>query len=91
MLCKYLIELLLFLYSRIWFGFQEEVTSGNKDTVSESFRPYFERLIEILISKGQLPINENVFTSEDKELFRAYRSDILDTMVSNQDKFQSKI
>ncbi len=47
----------------------------------ELFRPYFERLIEVLISKGQLPENDSSFTSEDKETFRCYRVDITDTMV----------
>ena len=47
----------------------------------ELFRPYFERLIEVLISKGQLPENESISTSEDKESFRCYRVDITDTMV----------
>ncbi len=65
--------------------FKEEVTSTNEDTNQELFRPYFEHLIEVLISKGQLPENENVFTSEDKEAFRSYRSDIIDTMVNKQD------
>jgi hypothetical protein len=46
-------------------------------------------LIEVLISKGQLPVNENVFTSEDKESFRAYRSDIIDTMVIFKNKIIS--
>jgi hypothetical protein len=49
----------------------------------ELFRPYFERLIEVLISKGQLSENESIFTSEDKETFRCYRVDITDTMVTN--------
>ena len=48
----------------------------------ELFRPYFERLIEVLISKGQLPANDSIFTSEDKESFRCYRVDITDTMVT---------
>ena len=52
-----------------------------KSVVLELFRPYFEHLIEVLISKGQLPIKENNFTSEDRELFRSYRSDIIETMV----------
>ena len=47
----------------------------------EIFRPYFERLIEVLICKGQLPENDSMFTSEDKETFRCYRVDISDTMV----------
>ena len=47
----------------------------------EIFRPYFERLIEVLICKGQLPENDSMFTSEDKESFRCYRVDISDTMV----------
>lgn len=51
----------------------------------ELFRPYFERLIEVLISKGQLPENENIFTNEDKESFRCYRVDITDTMVKLDD------
>jgi hypothetical protein len=50
----------------------------------ELFRPYFERLIEVLISKGQLSENENMFTSEDKEAFRCYRVDITDTMVNKK-------
>lgn len=50
----------------------------------ELFRPYFERLIEVLISKGQLPANDNIFTSEDKESFRCYRVDITDTMVTKR-------
>jgi hypothetical protein len=65
---------------------QEEVTSvdeeGQQAALLELFRPYFDRLIEVLISKGQLPENENIFTSEDKEAFRCYRVDITDTMVS---------
>jgi hypothetical protein len=48
------------------------------------FRPYFERLIEVLIRKGQLPENDSTFTSEDKETFRCYRVDITDTMVRNR-------
>ena len=52
----------------------------------EIFRPYFERLIEVLISKGQLPESESMFTSEDKEAFRCYRVDITDTMVSIVDE-----
>jgi hypothetical protein len=52
--------------------------------LSELFRPYFERLIEVLISKGQLPENDSIFTSEDKETFRCYRVDITDTMVNKQ-------
>jgi len=50
----------------------------------ELFRPYFERLIEVLISKGQLPENDSSFTSEDKETFRCYRVDITDTMVKKK-------
>lgn len=50
----------------------------------ELFRPYFERLIEVLIRKGQLPENDSMFTSEDKETFRCYRVDITDTMVSRR-------
>ena len=65
---------------------QEEITSideEDKQTILMGlFRPYFERLIEVLISKGQLPANENIFTSEDKESFRCYRVDITDTMVN---------
>ncbi|CAF4930534.1 unnamed protein product, partial [Rotaria sp. Silwood2] len=53
----------------------------NQDILLELFRSYFENLIEVLISKGQLPDNENIFTYEDKELFRCYRSDIIDTML----------
>jgi hypothetical protein len=72
-------------YSKIWFYFQEEITAtneeNNKGVILDLFRPYFEHLIEVVISKGQVPVNENVFTSEDKEIFRAYRSDIIDTMV----------
>ncbi len=55
----------------------------------ELFRPYFERLIEVLISKGQLPENDSIFTSEDKESFRCYRVDITDTMVKKERKFNS--
>ena len=60
------------------------MTSANEGVIGELFRPYFEHLIEILISKGQLPENENVFTSEDKEIFRCYRSDIIETMVNEE-------
>jgi hypothetical protein len=67
------------------------VTSSNEGTnqgvLLELFRPYFEHLIEVLISKGQLPENENVFTSEDKERFRAYRSDLIETMVNEKTQF----
>ncbi|CAF5214692.1 unnamed protein product, partial [Rotaria magnacalcarata] len=63
----------------------EEVTSIDDDEqriiLLELFRPYFERLIEVLISKGQLPENDSSFTSEDKETFRCYRVDITDTMM----------
>ncbi len=73
--------------------FQEEITATNEETkksvILDLFRSYFERLIEVLVSKGQLPMNENAFTSEDKENFRAYRSDIIDTMVNRY--FQYKI
>ncbi len=76
------------------FWFQEEVTSSNEGTnqgvLLELFRPYFEHLIEVLISKGQLPENENVFTSEDKERFRAYRSDLIETMVNEKTQFWIK-
>ncbi|CAF3932793.1 unnamed protein product [Rotaria sp. Silwood2] len=68
-----------------WYALQEEVTSIDDDDkriiLLELFRPYFERLIEVLISKGQLPDNESIFTSEDKETFRCYRVDITDTMM----------
>ncbi|CAF3591778.1 unnamed protein product [Rotaria sordida] len=68
-----------------WNALEEEVTSinekTNQDILLELFRPYFEHLIEVLISKGRLPDNENIFTYEDKELFRCYRSDIIDTMI----------
>lgn len=56
--------------------------------VLQLFRPYFEHLIEVLIIKGQLPENENAFTSEDKETFRAYRSNIIDTMVKKERDFR---
>ena len=46
------------------------------------FRPYFEHLIEVLITKGQLPEYENVLSSEDKDVFRTYRTSIADTMVN---------
>ncbi|CAF4234025.1 unnamed protein product [Adineta steineri] len=69
-----------------WHALKEEITSTNEDKnqaiLLEIFRPYFEHLIEVLISKGQIPENENVFTSEDKELFRSYRLNIIDTMVN---------
>ncbi|CAF0734212.1 unnamed protein product [Adineta ricciae] len=68
-----------------WYALQEEVTSIDEDEkqmiLLEIFRPYFERLIEVLICKGQLPENDNMFTSEDKETFRCYRVDISDTMM----------
>ncbi|CAF1155266.1 unnamed protein product [Rotaria magnacalcarata] len=68
-----------------WYALQEEVTSIDDDEqriiLLELFRPYFERLIEVLISKGQLPENDSSFTSEDKETFRCYRVDITDTMM----------
>lgn len=68
-----------------WYALQEEVTSideEDKQTILlEIFRPYFERLIEVLISKGQFPENESIFSSEDKESFRCYRVDITDTMM----------
>ena len=71
-------------------SFQEEVTSVDEEDkqviLLEIFRPYFERLIEVLISKGQLPESESMFTSEDKEAFRCYRVDITDTMVSIVDE-----
>ena len=54
---------------------------GKQTILLELFRPYFERLIEVLISKGQLPENDCIFASEDKETFRCYRVDITDTMV----------
>lgn len=70
------------------FCLQEEVTSideEDKQTILlEIFRPYFERLIEVLISKGQFPENESIFSSEDKESFRCYRVDITDTMVKKK-------
>ncbi|CAF1103848.1 unnamed protein product [Rotaria sp. Silwood1] len=68
-----------------WNALEEEVNSinekPNQEILLELFRPYFEHLIEVLISKGKLPDNENIFTYEDKELFRCYRSDIIDTMI----------
>ncbi|CAF4102505.1 unnamed protein product [Rotaria sp. Silwood2] len=68
-----------------WNTLEEEIISinekTNQDILLELFRSYFENLIEVLISKGQLPDNENIFTYEDKELFRCYRSDIIDTML----------
>ncbi len=70
------------------------MTSTNEETnpgvILAFFRPYFEHLIEVLISKGQLPENENVFTSEDKETFRCYRSDIIDTMVIEESILNKK-
>ncbi|CAF3539923.1 unnamed protein product [Adineta steineri] len=72
-----------------WHALKEEITSTNEDKnqaiLLEIFRPYFEHLIEVLISKGQIPENENVFTSEDKELFRSYRLNIIDTMMCMYD------
>ncbi len=62
----------------------------NPGITLELFRPYFEYLIEVLISKGRLPENENEFTNEDKEIFRTYRSDIIDTMVNDEYNFQTK-
>ncbi len=62
----------------------------NQGITLELFRPYFEHLIEALISKGRLPENENGFTSEDKEIFRAYRTDIIDTMVNDEYNFRTK-
>lgn len=61
------------------------MTSPNEEKNQiDFFRPYFEHLIEVLIIKGQLPENENRFTSEDKEIFRCYRSDIIETMVNEE-------
>ncbi len=62
----------------------------NQGTTLELFLPSFEHLIEVLISKGRLPENENEFTSEDKEIFRTYRSDIIDTMVNDEYNFPTK-
>ncbi|CAF3368377.1 unnamed protein product, partial [Rotaria socialis] len=68
-----------------WNTLEEEVTSINEKINQEArlefFRPYFEYLIEVLILKGQLPANENIFTNEDKETFRCYRSAIIETMI----------
>ncbi|CAF0722801.1 unnamed protein product [Didymodactylos carnosus] len=68
-----------------WYALQEEVTSTEDDNkqiiLMGIFRPYFIRLIEVLIIKGQLPENEQQYTSEDKETFRCYRVDIGDTMM----------
>ncbi|CAF1253446.1 unnamed protein product [Adineta steineri] len=68
-----------------WHALKEEITSTNEEKNQEIFRPYFEHLIEVLISKGQIPENEKVFTSEDKELFRSYRLNIIDTMMCMYD------
>ncbi len=62
----------------------------NQGITWELFRPSFEHLIEVLISKGRLPENENEFTSEDREIFRTYRSDIIDTMVNDEYNFRTK-
>ena len=62
----------------------------NQGITLELFCPSFEHLIEVLISKGRLPENENEFTSEDKEIFRTYRLDIIDTMVNNEYNFRTK-
>ena len=62
----------------------------NQGITLELFRPSFEHLIEVLISKGRLPENENEFTIEDKEIFRTYRSDIIDTMVNDENNFRTK-
>ncbi|CAF4615664.1 unnamed protein product, partial [Rotaria sp. Silwood2] len=68
-----------------WNALEEEINSINEKTnqeiLLEVFHPYFEHLIEVLISKGKLPDNENIFTYEDKESFRCYRADIIDTMI----------
>ena len=58
------------------------MNSSNENTaLLELLRPYFEHLIEVLISKGQMPDNENVFTSEDRDVFQSYRTSIFDAMV----------
>ncbi len=62
----------------------------NQRITLELFRPSFEHLIEVLISKGRLPENEKEFTSEDKEIFRTYRSDIIDTMGNDEYNFRTK-
>ncbi|CAF0748655.1 unnamed protein product [Adineta ricciae] len=69
-----------------WHALKEEIASSEENNTSlELFRPYFEHLIEILITKGQLPENEDVFSSEDKDVFRTYRTSIADTMMSMYD------
>lgn len=77
-----------------WHALKDEVTSINDETkqtvVQQLFRPYFEHLIEVLIVKGQLPENEQLFSSEDKETFRTYRSNILDTMMCMYDVFGTR-
>ncbi|CAF1247363.1 unnamed protein product, partial [Didymodactylos carnosus] len=68
-----------------WYALQEEVTSSKDDKTQtlcmEICRPYFIRLIEVLITKGQMPENNQDYTSEDKETFRNYRVDIGDTIM----------
>ncbi|UJR22249.1 hypothetical protein I4U23_025310 [Adineta vaga] len=74
-----------------WHALKEEVTSSDEvKAYLEFVRPYFEHLIEILITKGQISEQENIFSSEDKDSFRSYRASIADTMMCMYDVLNTR-
>lgn len=76
----------LFLYKCINLGnfFQDEIIlSSSEDHIlfMKYLGPIYEKLVNILITKAQLPGVEQNFSKQDLESFRCYRQDISDTLV----------
>jgi hypothetical protein len=67
-----------------WYSLQDTLLSLEQEKHNKLqfvFRPFFINLLEIFISKLQLPDNYDEWSDEDKERLRCYRIDIGDTMV----------
>ncbi|KAK6640059.1 hypothetical protein RUM43_008336 [Polyplax serrata] len=75
-------------YSRLPFGFwyvlqDEIILSSSEDHIlfMKYLGPIYEKLVNILITKAQLPGVEQNFSKQDLESFRCYRQDISDTLL----------
>lgn len=67
-----------------WYILQDDICSAEPEkheVYSEVLGPAYLTLVDLLMTKSMITLNQSDWTSEDKETFRCYRQDIADTLA----------
>src|SRR5207249_819277 len=67
-----------------WYIFQDDIIACEAQQFQLCvgvFGSAYHNLVESLLKKSMYPLNEGNWTSDQKELFRCYRTDVADTIM----------